>query len=85
MSRRLLGTLVFRIGRQLCTFILFQEFFQPLSPIWDYCSVLKFPCTLIYFVLSHIRDSRLFGTLEYVQVACNICFLCAKAKRSYIT
>ena len=31
-------------NRLLCTFILFQDCFHPLSPTWNYCLVLKFPC-----------------------------------------
>ena len=36
-------------NRWLWIFIIFQEFFQPLSPsIWYYCLLLKFPCMLTY-------------------------------------
>ena len=46
-------------NRLLCTFILFQDCFHPLSPTWNYCLVLKFSCIFGLFFCCTLTAQQL--------------------------
>ena len=62
------------LHRQFCAFILFRDFLLAFINIWDYCLLLKFPCTLIHFwtfflYCTLIRDARVIINYEIFPVS----------------
>ena len=71
-----LCTLVSRITDQVQLFFI-RKSFQYVFLIWDYCLLLKIPCTFIYFLpflpfCKLISDSWLLGTLDYKRLYANL-------------